>query len=71
MFCSWAGEGLHEQGIEQDTGLVRVVVDRQLYRPAEVPHLQGSAEKARKELGWTPETSFEVSSATILHAEHS
>ncbi len=36
-----------------------VVVDPQFYRPAEVNLLLGDASKAQKELGWTPECSFE------------
>jgi len=36
-----------------------VVVDKQLYRPAEVDHLLGDATKARQELGWEPTVSFE------------
>jgi GDPmannose 4,6-dehydratase len=33
-------------------------IDSRLYRPHEVPFLQGDASKARKKLGWTPKTSF-------------
>jgi GDPmannose 4,6-dehydratase len=36
-----------------------VVVDQQLYRPAEVDVLQADAAKARRRLGWEPEVSFE------------
>jgi GDPmannose 4,6-dehydratase len=36
-----------------------VVIDERFFRPAEVDLLIGDAEKARSELGWTPETSFE------------
>ncbi|MBI4547237.1 MAG: GDP-mannose 4,6-dehydratase [Ignavibacteriae bacterium] len=35
-----------------------VVVDKSLYRPAEVNHLRGDSSKARKQLGWKPEVSF-------------
>lgn len=35
-----------------------VVVDPQFYRPAEVHVLLGDSTKARKKLGWEPETSF-------------
>jgi GDPmannose 4,6-dehydratase len=37
----------------------RVVIDQALMRPAEVDHLIGDASKARTELGWEPEVSFE------------
>jgi GDPmannose 4,6-dehydratase len=36
-----------------------LVVDQDLYRPSEVNILQGDASKARKKLGWSPETKFE------------
>jgi len=35
-----------------------VVIDEQLYRPAEVHILQGDASKAAKKLNWTPSVSF-------------
>jgi GDPmannose 4,6-dehydratase len=35
-----------------------VVVDRELYRPAEVFELRGNAARAREVLGWTPSVSF-------------
>jgi len=35
-----------------------LVVDQDLYRPSEVNILQGDASKARKKLGWSPETQF-------------
>ncbi len=35
------------------------VIDPKLYRPAEVDHLLGDARKARKELKWQPQMSFE------------
>jgi len=36
-----------------------VVIDDDLYRPAEVNILQGDASKARRELGWTSKVNFE------------
>ncbi len=36
-----------------------VVIDEQLYRPAEVHILQGDASKAAKKLNWTPSVSFD------------
>jgi GDPmannose 4,6-dehydratase len=35
-----------------------VEIDPKFYRPAEVEHLIGSAEKARKKLNWSPQTKF-------------
>jgi GDPmannose 4,6-dehydratase len=42
--------------LEQDD---HVLVDATLLRPAEVDHLIGDASRARAELGWEPEVSFE------------
>jgi GDPmannose 4,6-dehydratase len=36
-----------------------VVTDERLYRPAEVDHLLGNAEKAAAKLGWSPTVTFE------------
>lgn len=36
-----------------------VKVDPKFFRPAEVHHLLGKADKARRELGWAPKVSFE------------
>ncbi|MED1782901.1 GDP-mannose 4,6-dehydratase [Brevibacillus fortis] len=36
-----------------------VVIDPELYRPAEVDILLGNPEKAKRELGWTPKTKLE------------
>ena len=36
-----------------------MVVDEQLYRPAEVDTLLADATKARQVLGWQPQVSFE------------
>ena len=35
-----------------------VEIDPRLFRPHEVPHLEGDYSKAKKTLGWTPKTSF-------------
>jgi len=36
-----------------------VIADEKLYRPAEIYELRGDYSKARKELGWEPQVSFE------------
>jgi GDPmannose 4,6-dehydratase len=56
---SWRGEGVEEQGLDADTGQVRVRIDSRLYRPTEVDLLQGDPTKARKKLGWVAKVSFE------------
>ena len=54
---SWRGEGLEEQGLGPD-GQSLVRVDPRYFRPSEVDLLLGDASKARRELGWEPETRF-------------
>jgi len=46
-----------------------VVVDPRFYRPAEVDMLVGDASKARRVLGWEPETSFERLVETMVQAD--
>jgi GDPmannose 4,6-dehydratase len=46
-----------------------LVVDRALYRPAEVEHLVGDASKARAKLGWRPAMSFDELVATMVDAD--
>ena len=46
-----------------------VVVDPRFYRPAEVDSLIGDPSKARRVLGWIPETSFEELVASMVEAD--
>ena len=47
-----------------------VVTDESLRRPAEVDHLVGDASKAKRELGWEPQTSFEQLIRLMVDADH-
>lgn len=55
----WEGTGLDTRAIDRKSGLVRVRVDKQFYRPCEVGTMQGDASKAYKVLGWRAETTLE------------
>jgi len=55
----WRGRGIEEQGIERRSGKLRVRVNPQYFRPAEVDTLLGNCARAEAELGWTPKTSVE------------
>jgi len=55
---TWSGKGEAEKGVDAKTGEVLVEVDPKFYRPAEVQFLLGDPSKAKRELGWTPKTSF-------------
>jgi GDPmannose 4,6-dehydratase len=55
----WEGAGVDEVGRDAATGRTLVTVDAQYFRPAEVEHLLADPTRAREELGWSPEVSFE------------
>ena len=56
----WEGEGVNEIGVDAATGKVVIAVSEDFYRPTDVVNLWGDPTKAKKELGWNPQTtSFE------------
>lgn len=58
MTISWVGEGIDEQGIDQN-GRCVIRIDPRYYRPTEVQTLLGDSTKAREKLGWEPKISFD------------
>ncbi|MCY4292671.1 MAG: GDP-mannose 4,6-dehydratase [Roseovarius sp.] len=58
MEIAFEGKGLDEVG-RDESGRVMVRVDPNYFRPAEVDALHGDPGKARRQLGWEPETTFE------------
>lgn len=63
------GEGLDEVALDSATGKVVVRVDRKFYRPAEVDLLIGSAEKAKRVLGWEATTTLEKMCKMMVDAD--
>jgi GDP-D-mannose dehydratase len=55
----WKGNGINEVGIDIKTNKEIIAIDEKYYRPSEVQTLLGDSSKAQKELGWSPETSFD------------
>lgn len=53
------GEGLNEKCICKKTSKVLCEVDKNFFRPSDVTYLRGDYSKINKELGWSPETTFE------------
>ena len=70
---TWQGSGVDEKATDKD-GKVRIAIDPRYFRPTEVETLLGDPSKAKKELGWTPRTSFdelvkEMVDADLLSAQ--
>jgi len=55
----WYGQGEDEIGMDKNTKKTIIAVNPKYYRPAEVETLLGDSTKARNELGWKPEISFD------------
>jgi GDPmannose 4,6-dehydratase len=54
----WQGSGVDEKAVDKDGNIV-VAVDPRYFRPTEVETLLGDPSRAKRELGWTPRTSFD------------
>ncbi|MBP6037973.1 MAG: GDP-mannose 4,6-dehydratase [Candidatus Saccharimonas sp.] len=54
---SWQGDGENETGVDQK-GVVRVRINPEFYRPAEVDLLLGDPTRAETELGWKRKVDF-------------
>jgi GDPmannose 4,6-dehydratase len=63
------GSDEYEKGIDISTGKTVVKVNAKFYRPAEVELLVGSAEKAKRELGWEAKTSLEDLCSLMVEAD--
>ena len=54
----WEGKGFNEQGRDAKSNELLVTIDPAYLRPVDVSAFCGDASKARRVLGWKPETSF-------------
>ena len=68
MELEWEGEGINEKGID-NSGKIRVEVNKQYFRPTEVDFLIGNPLQAEKELGWKAETKFEDLVAIMVETD--
>jgi len=57
MPLTWSGEGVHEVGTDA-TGVVRLRINPEFFRPNELHVLIGDSKKAFDVLGWKPTTTF-------------
>jgi len=55
---TWSGTGLEEKAVDNNGSTV-IAVDPRYFRPTEVETLLGDPSEAKRELGWTPRTSFD------------
>ncbi len=63
----WQGSGADEKGYDKETGVLRVQVNRNYFRPTEVDLLRGDATKAKVELGWEPKVPLEELVHKMVH----
>jgi GDPmannose 4,6-dehydratase len=56
----WQGSGLHEKGIDAQTGKILVAIDPAYFRPTEVDLLIGDPSYAKQKLNWQPKTDFKA-----------
>jgi GDPmannose 4,6-dehydratase len=57
---AWRGEGLNEVGYDINSGRELIFVSEKYFRPAEVEELLGDSTKARTQLGWKPQYTFDM-----------
>jgi GDPmannose 4,6-dehydratase len=83
MELHWQGSGIDEQGIiarlhpidapwhglRPAAGTCVVAVDPRYFRPTEVDTLLGDPSKAKEQLGWTPQISFEELVTEMVQAD--
>jgi GDPmannose 4,6-dehydratase len=69
MDIKWEGSGLEEVGIDKKTGKTIIKIDKEFFRPAEVELLLGDPAKAKKELNWTPRTTFKDLAKMMMESD--
>ena len=69
MDIEWQGEGVDEVGTDATSGKQVIKVDPRYFRPTEVETLLGDPSKARGQLGWSPEISFEALVKEMIDAD--
>jgi GDPmannose 4,6-dehydratase len=55
----WEGAGADEKGYDAATGQILIAINPYYFRPAEVESLLGDCTKAKEQLGWTKNISFD------------
>jgi len=65
---TWTGNGVDEKAVDS-AGNIVIAIDPRYFRPTEVETLLGDPGKAKRELGWTPRTSFEQLLREMVEAD--
>lgn len=65
----WKGKGINEIGYDENSGRELIFVSEKYFRPAEVEELLGDSTKARTEMKWVPEVSFDALVKMMVDAD--
>ena len=69
ILIKWKGRGVNEKGYWNNKCIIEI--DKQYFRPTEVNSLKGDSSKARRILGWKPNTSIKSLIKEMIEFENS
>jgi GDPmannose 4,6-dehydratase len=69
IVIQWKGKGINEKGYWNNKCIIEI--DKEYFRPTEVNSLKGDASKARRILGWKPNTSIKSLIKEMIEFENS
>jgi GDPmannose 4,6-dehydratase len=69
IFIQWKGKGINEKGYWNNKCIIEI--DKEYFRPTEVNSLKGDSSKARKVLGWKPNTNIKSLIKEMIEFENS
>ena len=69
ILIQWKGRGVNEKGYWNNKCIIEI--DKQYFRPTEVNSLKGDSSKARRILGWKPNTSIKSLIKEMIKFENS
>ena len=69
ILIQWKGRGINEKGYWKNKCIIEI--DKEYFRPTEVNSLKGDSSKARKVLGWKPNTNIKSLIKEMIEFENS
>jgi GDPmannose 4,6-dehydratase len=69
IVIQWKGKGINEKGYWNNKCIIEI--DKEYFRPTEVNSLKGDSSKARKVLGWKPNTNIKSLIKEMIEFENS